>query len=54
VGSFPCNKVAADFFGGGGHLNASGGEYYGQMDGAIDLFKQALLKYEDQLQGRKA
>jgi phosphoesterase RecJ-like protein len=54
VGSFPCNKVAADFFGGGGHLNASGGEYYGSMDGAIDLFKQALLKYEDQLQGRKA
>jgi phosphoesterase RecJ-like protein len=52
VGTFPCNKVAADFFGGGGHLNASGGEHYGSMEGAVDLFKQALLKYEDVLQGR--
>ena len=31
VGDFPCNKVASDFFGGGGHLNASGGEVYGTM-----------------------
>jgi phosphoesterase RecJ-like protein len=53
VGTFPCNRVAADFFGGGGHLNASGGEFYGPMEGAVDLFKQALMKYEDQLQGRK-
>ena len=28
VGTFPCNKVAAEFFNGGGHLNASGGEFY--------------------------
>ena len=25
VGTFPCNKLAAEFFNGGGHLNASGG-----------------------------
>lgn len=49
VGTFPCNKVAADFFNGGGHLNASGGEYYGTMDEAVKLFKQALVKYESQL-----
>lgn len=53
VGNFPCNKVAAEFFGGGGHLNASGGEVYDTMDKAIDLFKQALIKYEDQLLGKK-
>lgn len=53
VGDFPCNKVASDFFGGGGHLNASGGEVYGTMDEAISLFKQALIKYEDQLLGKK-
>lgn len=53
VGTFPCNKVAADFFNGGGHLNASGGEFYGTLDGAIDLFKQALIKYEDLLLGKK-
>lgn len=49
VGTFPCNKVAAEFFNGGGHLNASGGEFYGTMPEAIELFKQALVKYEDLL-----
>lgn len=49
VGKFPCNKVAAEFFNGGGHLNASGGECYGTMDEAIELFKRALVKYENLL-----
>lgn len=53
VGTFPCNQVASEFFNGGGHLNASGGEYYGTLDEAIDLFKQALVKYEDLLLGKK-
>ena len=53
VGTFPCNKVAADFFNGGGHLNASGGEFYGTMEEAIGLFKQALLKYEELLLAKK-
>ena len=53
TGTFPCNKVAAEFFNGGGHLNASGGEFYGTMEEAIELFKRALIKYEDQLQGKK-
>ena len=53
VGTFPCNKVAADFFNGGGHLNASGGEFYGTMEEAINLFKQALLKYEELLLAKK-
>ena len=47
------NKVAAEFFNGGGHLNASGGEFYGPMEEAVALFKQALVKYEDQLLGKK-
>ena len=49
VGTFPCNKVAAEFFNGGGQLNASGGEFYGPMEEAINLFKQALVKYQDLL-----
>ena len=53
VGTFPCNQVAAEFFNGGGHLNASGGEYYGKLEDAIVLFKQALIKYEDLLLGKK-
>ena len=53
VGTFPCNQVAAEFFNGGGHLNASGGEFYGPMEDAVALFKQALVKYKDQLLGKK-
>ncbi|MEG1562695.1 MAG: DHH family phosphoesterase [Bacteroides sp.] len=46
VGTFPCNKLAAEFFHGGGHLNASGGEYYGTMEEAVKVFEQALEKYK--------
>ena len=54
VGTFPCNEVAAEFFGGGGHLNASGGEFYGPIEDAVALFKQALVKYEDLLLGKNS
>lgn len=50
VGAFPCNQVAAEFFGGGGHLNASGGEFYGTMDEAKRMFEQALEKYKSVLE----
>ena len=53
VGTFPCNKVASEFFNGGGHLNASGGEYYGPLEEAVALFNQALVKYEKLLLERK-
>lgn len=46
VGDFPCNEVAAEFFNGGGHLNASGGEFFGSMDEARAQFEQALLKFK--------
>lgn len=46
VGRFPCNKVAAEFFNGGGHLNASGGEFNGTIEEARLLFEQALEKYK--------
>lgn len=42
IGNFPCNKVAAEFFNGGGHLNASGGEFYGTMEEAIIRLEEAL------------
>ena len=53
VGTFPCNQVATEFFNGGGHLNASGGEYYGTLEEAVELYKQSLVKYEDLLLGKK-
>lgn len=46
VGSFPCNRVATEYFNGGGHLNASGGEFYGTMDEAVKVFEEALEKYK--------
>jgi phosphoesterase RecJ-like protein len=46
VGEFPCNQFASEFFGGGGHLNASGGEFYGTMQQAIEIFEKALEKYK--------
>ena len=54
VDDFPCNSMAAEFFNGGGHLNASGGEFYGPMEEAVALFKQALVKYEDLLLGKNS
>ncbi|MEA4917039.1 MAG: bifunctional oligoribonuclease/PAP phosphatase NrnA [Proteiniphilum sp.] len=47
--SFPCNEFAADFFNGGGHLNASGGEFYGTFEEAIRVFKEGLKSYEKKL-----
>ena len=45
VDDFPCNEMAAEFFGGGGHKNAAGGEFWGTMDDAIALVKKAVQKY---------
>lgn len=45
VDDFPCNEMAAEFFGGGGHKNAAGGEVWGTMDEAVALIKKAVQKY---------
>lgn len=41
-GSFPSNEFAKRFFFGGGHLNASGGEYPGSLEGTVDYFLKIL------------
>lgn len=46
VGNFPCNKFAATYFNGGGHLNASGGRYFGPLEEAVEHFKKALQEFE--------
>lgn len=48
-GDFACNEFAAEFFQGGGHLNAAGGEFYGTIEDAIALFEAALKKQESKL-----
>ena len=51
VDDFPCNKMAEEFFNGGGHLNASGGRINGTMADAVATVKQALEAYEEKLKG---
>ena len=49
VDDFPCNEVAARFFNGGGHLNASGGRLECSLDEAVRITQQAIAAFEDQL-----
>jgi phosphoesterase RecJ-like protein len=45
VGDFPCNKFASEYFNGGGHKNASGGEFYGSMDDAVKVWEKGLKDF---------
>ena len=49
VDDFPCNKMAEEFFNGGGHLNASGGRINASMEEAIETVKRAIVAYENKL-----
>lgn len=49
VDDFPCNKMAEEFFNGGGHLNASGGELPFPLDEAIKTAERAIDAYKDLL-----
>ena len=49
VDDFPCNKMAEQFFNGGGHLNASGGRINGTVSDAEQVALQAIEAYADLL-----
>lgn len=44
-GNFPSNEFAAKYFSGGGHLNASGGEYPSSLEQTITYFLKVLKEY---------
>jgi len=44
-GDRPVNVFMREVFGGGGHKNAAGGEYYGPLDEAVALFRNNYAKY---------
>ncbi|MBQ9426725.1 MAG: DHH family phosphoesterase [Paludibacteraceae bacterium] len=44
-GDRPVNQFCHEVFNGGGHKNASGGEYYGSLAEAVQLFKANYAKY---------
>ncbi len=41
-GGFPTNEFASEYFAGGGHRNASGGEYYDTLENTIQFFLKVL------------
>ena len=49
-GTFPANKVAAERFSGGGHLNAAGGEFHKTIGKTIYYFEKVLPEYEQYLE----
>jgi phosphoesterase RecJ-like protein len=48
-GPFPTNRFAEEVYGGGGHLNASGGEFSGTLEEAVRKFEDTLPAYKDLL-----
>ena len=46
-GTFPANKVSADLFNGGGHLNAAGGESYLTLNETQKKIEDAFENYKD-------
>lgn len=44
-GDFPVNRFASDYFSGGGHMNASGGDYYDTLDNTIAYFLRSLSEF---------
>lgn len=49
VDDFPCNRMAGEFFAGGGHRNASGGRLACTMEEAISRTHDAISAYADML-----
>ncbi|MDY5768210.1 MAG: DHH family phosphoesterase [Alloprevotella sp.] len=50
VDDFPCNRMAEEFFNGGGHLNASGGELPFPLSEAVRTVERAVEAYESLMQ----
>jgi phosphoesterase RecJ-like protein len=44
-GDRPVNVFASEVFNGGGHANASGGEFYGPLQDAVQLFLENYERY---------
>lgn len=44
-GDFAVNVIASEHFGGGGHKNAAGGEFYGTLEDACRKFREIIPRY---------
>ena len=50
--NFPVSKICEDLFNGGGHVQASGGEFHGSLGECRDLFISNLERYDKYLPKR--
>lgn len=48
-GEMPVNKLCSEYYAGGGHKNAAGGEFKGSMTEAVELFHKAMDDFEKYL-----
>jgi len=48
-GHYPVNELCSTLFGGGGHENAAGGEFYGSLNDAVDTLVSSLTDYDKYL-----
>lgn len=46
-GDFAVNKIASEYFNGGGHANASGGESYESLENTVNKFVNLLPKFKE-------
>ena len=46
VDDFPCNKMAEEYFNGGGHHNASGGHLYCSLKEAVKITQRAIKDFK--------
>ena len=44
-GNFPVNRVAADHYSGGGHINAAGGDSFLSIEETLKYFESLLPEY---------
>ncbi len=51
IDSYPVSKVCEDLYGGGGHLQAAGGEYHGSLEDCRRILVEALGDYDKYLPG---
>ena len=49
-GDFAVNEFSGKYFHGGGHKNAAGGQSEDILENAVNLFKEKIQLYKDELQ----
>lgn len=52
IGDFPVNRLCSEHFGGGGHLNAAGGEWHGSLDECVARIKEFIPSYDNLLSNK--